>query len=98
MNKLVKNQNNLIPVILSILWCLFLLFEFFTTIPKLDQNNRYEGASMFIFGLIILSVILFFLTLIWIIISNVMNKMRFYVDTQYSFLILFVLTIGLIIL
>jgi len=98
LNKLVKNHNNLIPAIISILWCLFLLFEFFTTIPELDENNRHEGSSMFIFGLIIFSVIIFFLTLLWIIISNVMNKIRFYVDTQYSFLILFVLTIGLIIL
>ena len=97
MNKLVTNPKNLIPVIISIIWCLFMIFEFFTTIPELDQNNRHEGSSMFLFGLIMLSTIIFFLTLLWIIISNIMNKMRFYVDTQYSLMIIIVFFIAIII-
>lgn len=97
MNKLVKNQNNLIPVVISIMWCLFTIFEFFTTIPELDQNNRHEGSSIFIFGLIMLSIIIFFLTLLWIIISNLINKMSFYVDTQYSLMIIIILFIAIII-
>lgn len=74
-----------------------MIFEFFTTIPELDQNNRHEGSSMFLFGLIMLSTIIFFLTLLWIIISNIMNKMRFYVDTQYSLMIIIVFFIAIII-
>jgi hypothetical protein len=74
-----------------------MIFEFFTTIPELDQNNRNEGSSMFLFGLIMLSTIIFFLTLLWIIISNIMNKMIFYVDTQYSLMIIIVFFIAIII-
>jgi len=97
LNKLVKNQNNLTPVIISIIWCLFTIFQFFTTVPELDQNNRHEGSSMFILGLIMLSIIVFFLTLFWIIISNLISKMSFYVDTQYSLMIIIIFFIVIII-
>lgn len=88
--KLVSNRNNLIPVIASVLWSIFIIFQFLTTVKTLDKTNRVEGSSMFIIGLLMFSSIIFLLTLLWIIISNVINKVKFYIDIQYSFMILII--------
>jgi hypothetical protein len=45
---------------------------------------------MFIIGLLMFSSIIFLLTLLWIIISNIINKVKFYIDIQYSFMILII--------
>jgi hypothetical protein len=89
-NKLVSNSNNLIPVILSLLWSLLVIFEFFTTVPILNKTNKLEGSGMFIIGLLMLSSIMFLFTFLWILISNVINKVKFYIDIQYSFMILII--------
>jgi hypothetical protein len=94
--KIVKNNFNLMPAIISVAWCFFIVFQFFTTIPDLDKNNKYEGASTFIMGLILFSMFLFAISLIWIVVSNVFNKIKFYVDIHYSFLILAVLIVVII--
>lgn len=95
MDKLLKNPKNLFPVIINVLWCLFVVLQFFTTVPNLDQNNRYDGSGMFIIGLLLLSSIVFLISLIWIIISNIMCKVKFYLDIQYCFIIFLVLLVAL---
>ena len=88
--KLVSNRNNLIPVIASVLWSIFVIFQFFTTVPNLDKTNRVEGSSMFIIGLLMFSSIIFLFTFLWILISNIVNKVKFYIDIQYSFMIIII--------
>jgi len=90
LKKLVSNRNNVIPVITSVLWSFLVIFQFFTTVPNLDKTNKLEGSGMFIIGLLMLSSIVFLFTLLWIIISNVINKVKFYIDIQYSFMILII--------
>jgi hypothetical protein len=43
---------------------------------------------MFIIGMLMFSSIVFFFVLLWIIISNIINKVKFYTDIQYSLIIL----------
>ena len=88
--KLVSNRNNLISVIASVLWSVFVIFQFFTTVPNLDKTNRVEGSSMFIIGLLMFSSIIFLFTFLWILISNIVNKVKFYIDIQYSFMIIII--------
>jgi|GEM_PF-2407258 len=88
--KLVSNYYNLIPAIISVLWNLFTIFLFFTAIPTMNKTNKLEGSGMFIIGLLMFSSIVFFFVFLWIIISNVLNKIKFYTDIQYSLMILIV--------
>jgi hypothetical protein len=43
---------------------------------------------MFIIGMLMFSSIVFFFVMLWIIISNIINKVKFYTDIQYSLIIL----------
>jgi hypothetical protein len=95
--KIVSNRTNLIPALISIFWSFFVVLQFFTSIPNLDQNNKLEGSGMFIIGLLILSIIVCVLTLLWIIISNIINKIKFYIDIQYSLMILLIWTIAILV-
>lgn len=88
--KFVANYYNLIPAIISVLWSFFTIFLFFTAIPTMNKANKLEGSSMFIIGLLMFSSIVFFFVFLWIIISNVINKIKFYTDIQYSLMILIV--------
>lgn len=95
--KLVSNQKNLIPVTISLIWSFLVILQFLTSIPKLDKTNKIEGSGMFIIGLLMISSILFFITFFWIIISNIINKQKFYIDVHYSLTILLIWIIALII-
>lgn len=97
MKKIVSNSNNLAPAIISVLWSFFIIFQFFTTIPNLDRTNKVEGSGMFMIGLLLISLIVFIGTLFWIIISNFINKKRFYIDIQFSLMILIVWVIAIIV-
>ncbi len=95
--KLVSNQKNLIPVKISLIWSFLVILQFLTSIPKLDKTNKIEGSGMFIIGLLMISFIIFLITFFWIIISNILNKHKFYIDVHYSLFILFIWIIALII-
>jgi hypothetical protein len=86
--KLVSNSYNLIPAIIALLWSLFTILLFFTVIPTMNKTNKLEGAGMFIIGMLMFSSFVFFFVLLWIIISNIINKVKFYTDIQYSLIIL----------
>ena len=95
--KLVSNSYNLIPAIISLLWTLFTVCLFFTVIPTMNKTNKLEGSGMFIVGLLMFSSIVFFFVLLWIIISNIINKVKFYTDIQYSMIILITWVLAMII-
>ena len=87
----VKNKLNYVPIVINIIWSLILLFIFIFRVPEF-ANQRPEGASMLMFGTILISVFLFIVSLIYISIANFYKKIKIYYDLYFAFISVIILT------
>ncbi len=88
----ITNKLNKIPVIISLIWSVFIFYQFIFRVPEFE-NQRPEGASHFIFATIILTGLIFLVSLIYLVIANLFMKMKIYLDLGYVFIPIILLII-----
>lgn len=81
----ISNRNNIIPVWISIIWAVFLLYQFIFRIPQFE-TQKPDGASYLIFGMVIFTGLILLGTIIYIVISNLFIKTKIYSDIIYAFI------------
>ena len=86
----ISNKINIIPVSINIIWSILLLYQFFIRIPEFEMHLP-DKASYLIFGMILITGFIFFITLLYILVSNFYNKFKFYSDVYYSFMPILIL-------
>jgi hypothetical protein len=82
MNIKISNKLNYIPAIINIIWSLIILFLFIVRIP--ESSTKPDGG-MLIIGIIIISIIIFIISLIYIFVVNLYNKTKIYLDLYLAF-------------
>jgi hypothetical protein len=87
-----KNKLNSIPVVINIIWSLILLFILIFRVPEFAKQ-RPEGASMLLFGTILISAFLFTASVIYIPIANLYKKVKIYYDLYFAFISVIILTV-----
>jgi hypothetical protein len=79
------NKINSIPIFFNAIWLVLLCYIFFHQVPEYG-NYKPEGASTLIFGTIVVSFFIFFISLIYILIANIYIKHKIYTDMYYVFI------------
>lgn len=94
MNFGISNRINKPIVIFNILWSIIILYVFIFRIPEFE-NEKPDGASYAITGLLLITFFILIISLISILVANIYNKIRFYLDLHFAFIpaFLFVLII-----
>ena len=91
----ISNRLNYIPSIINIFWSLIILFIFIVRIP--ETSTKPDGG-MLIIGIIIISIIIFLLTSLYIIIVNLYQKTKIYLDLYFNFIPVIILLIAILLL
>ena len=94
MNFKISNKLNYIPAIINIIWSLIILF-LFIRIPK---TPKYPDGGFLIIAIIIISIIIFLISLIYNIIVNLYNKTKIYLDMYFAFIPIIILLIAITLL
>ena len=81
----ISNRLNTIPVSINSIWSVFTLYQFFIRVPEFE-SHRPDGASHLIFGMIILTGFIFFLSAVYILISNLYMKVKIYSELYVIFI------------
>jgi len=81
----ITNKINSIPIFFNAIWLILLCYIFFHQVPEY-QNYRPDGASMLIFGTLMISIIVFFISIIYIIIANLYIRHKIYSDLGFVFI------------
>jgi hypothetical protein len=79
----VSNRLNKPIAIINVFWCLLLLYQFFFRIPEFE-NERPDGASYLITGLLLLTFFILLISVISILMVNIYVKIRFYTDLHFA--------------
>lgn len=87
----INNKFNIVPAIINIVWSIVILFLFIFRVPEFE-TQKPEGASMLIFGTILISAFLFIISLIYIAIANFHNKIKIYCDIYFTLIPVIILT------
>ena len=90
----IKTQNDLnsIPVVINVIWSFILLYILIFRVPEFS-NQRPEGASMLLFGVILISAFLCIISIIYISIANLYKKVKIYYDLYFAFISVIILTV-----
>ena len=88
----ISNKKNIVPIIINMIWTLFVLWQFLITVPKFELQGP-DGASYMILGLIFISGLIFFSSLVYILISNLYMKVKMYSDLVFVFIPIVVLSL-----
>jgi hypothetical protein len=88
----ITNNLNKTPVIINLIWSVFILFLFIFRVPEF-KNQRPEGASYLILGTIIITGFIFLVSLIFVVFANLFMKMKIYFDLEYVFIPIILLII-----
>ena len=81
----ILNKVNRIPAVINVLWSIFIAYQFIFRVPSFD-NQHPDGASYFIVGIIIITGIVFLGSFIFIVLANILNKVKFYSDLHFVFI------------
>ena len=81
----ISNRINIIPVSISIIWAVFLFYQFIFRVPQFEIQKP-DGASNLIFGMVIFTGLILLGTIIYIMISNLFIKTKIYSDIIYAFI------------
>lgn len=79
------NKLNIVPAVINVLWSFFIAYQFIIRVPTFD-NQGPDGASFFIVGIIMMTGIVFLGSIIFIVLANVFNKIKFYSDLYFAFI------------
>ena len=79
----ITNSINFIPIFFNGIWLFILAFIFFYRVPEYS-NYRPEGASVLIFGTVIMSFFIFICSFIYMIVANLYTKHKIYADMFYA--------------
>ena len=81
----ISNRINTIPVIINVIWALFILYQFLFRVPNHD-NQDFEHDGGFVFAAIILTALISVGSLIYILIANAYMKVKIYYDLYFPFI------------
>ena len=95
MNIKISNKLNYIPAIINIIWSLIILFIFIVRVP--ETSTKPDGG-MLIIGIIIISITIFLISLLYIIVVNLYNKTKIYLDLSFTFIPVVILSIAILLL
>lgn len=81
----ILNKINIVPAVINVLWSIFIAYQFIFRVPTFD-NQRPDGASFFIVGIIMMTGIVFLGSIIFIVLANILNEVKFYSDLHFAFI------------
>lgn len=88
----IKNNINIFPIFINGIWSLILVFLFIFRVSDFEKQ-RPEGASMLVFGTILITGLLFIISVIYIFIANFFKHFKLYYDLGFVFIPIIILTI-----
>lgn len=92
---MIKNKINTIPIVLYLVWIVFVLNYFFFKIDSFSEETPC-GAGYMMIGLPILTLIVALIALFVIALINLFTKKKYYTDFEYISIPLLIL-VGILI-